>query len=164
MQQRLNEIKSWLHSHPDVFLDLVRTFIGVALFFKGLYFMQNRDYLLQIMNEAHGLWFAPAAMAHYIVPAHLVGGLMLALGLLTRIAALAQIPILLGAIFYVHLPTLAALNVEMAANVGARQNLELSVLTLFLAVLLCLHGSGRFSLEHAIEKGRHAAAPAPSAA
>lgn len=162
--QRLNQFKGWLHSHPDLIVDMVRCFIGVALFFKGIYFMQHRDYLLQIMNEAHGLWFAPAAMAHYIVPAHLVGGLLLALGLLTRVAAFAQIPILLGAIFYVHLPTLAAFNVEMSANIGARQNAELSIMTLFLTVLVFLHGSGRFSLDHAIDKGRPERTPAPSAA
>ena len=159
--RRLPQIQAWLQSHPDVFLDLLRIFMGVALFFKGLYFMQNREYLLQIMNNAGELWFAPAAMAHYIVPAHLLGGLLLVLGLLTRVAALAQIPILIGAIFYVHLPALSVVNLEMAAHVGARQNLELSVLTLFLTLLVFLHGSGRFSLDHALYKPRHAGTPAP---
>src|SRR5262245_36598418 len=122
----LNQIKSWLHSHPDIMMDLVRMYLGVALFFKGIYFMSNRDYLLQILDEA-GTWsLAPTALAHYIVPAHLVGGVMLAIGLLTRAAALAQLPILLGAVFYIHLPKLTLMSVE------PRQNLELSALVLFL--------------------------------
>lgn len=129
-------------------LDLIRIFLGVALFFKGVYFMENREQLLKMMEESGGWWFAPAAIVHYIVPAHLVGGLMLALGLLTRVAALAQIPILLGAVLYVGMPKLSALSAE---TIG-RQNLELSALVLFLTVLVLLHGAGRFSLDYVIGK------------
>jgi uncharacterized membrane protein YphA (DoxX/SURF4 family) len=144
----LNQCKAWMHSHADVLMDLIRLYLGVALFFKGLYFMAHRDYLLQLMNDSGPLWFAPAAIAHYIVPAHLVGGLMLALGLLTRVAALVQIPILIGAL-YVHVPRLLVMNVDPQH----RQNMELSALVLFLTILVFLHGSGRFSLDHAISKG-----------
>jgi putative oxidoreductase len=129
-------------------IDLIRIYLGVALFFKGVYFMGNREALLNMMEGAGGWWFAPAALAHYIVPAHLFGGLMLALGLLTRVAALAQIPVLLGAVFYVHMPRLSGLSHETLGN----QNLQLSALVLFLTVLVLLHGAGRFSLDHAIGK------------
>jgi putative oxidoreductase len=142
-----------MHSHPDVLVDLVRIYLGVALFFKGIFFMSHREYLIQLMNDAGSWWFAPAALAHYIVPAHLVGGIMLAFGLLTRVAALVQLPILIGALLYLHLPRLMVMNVE------ARQNFELSTLVLFLTVIVLLHGSGRFSLDHAIEKGRHHDSP-----
>jgi len=142
----VNQFKSWWHPSPDVLMDLVRVYLGVALFFKGIYFMTNRDYLLQLLENA-GTWsIAPLAIAHYIVPAHLFGGVMLALGLLTRLAALAQIPILIGAVFYVHLPALTLMSVE------PRQNLELSALVLFLTCLVCLHGSGRLSVDHLIHK------------
>lgn len=144
----LNRCRAWLHARPDVMLDLIRVFLGVALFFKGVYFMENREYLLKMMEDAGGWWFAPAVIAHYIVPAHLVGGLMLALGLLTRVAALAQLPVLVGAVFYVHMPRLSGLSQE---TIG-RQNLELSALVLFLTVLVLLHGAGRFSLDHLIGK------------
>jgi uncharacterized membrane protein YphA (DoxX/SURF4 family) len=73
--------------------------------------------------------------------------------LLTRVGALAQLPILLGALFYLHLPRLTVMNVE------ARQNFELSTLVLFLTIIVFLHGSGRFSLDHAIEKGQHHDSP-----
>ena len=35
-------------------------------------------------------------ISHYVVMAHLAGGLMLAAGLLTRLAALVQLPVLVG--------------------------------------------------------------------
>ena len=145
----LNQCKSWLHSHPDVMMDLVRIYLGVALFFKGIYFMSNRDYLLELIDKAGSWSIAPVAIAHYIVPVHLFGGVMLAIGLLTRVAAIAQLPILVGAVFYVHLPALTLMSVE------PRQNLELSALVLFLTCLVCLHGSGRFSVDHLITKNEH---------
>jgi putative oxidoreductase len=155
----LNQSKSWLHSHSDVMMDLIRIYLGVALFFKGIYFMANRDYLLQIMDEAGSWSIAPAFIAHYIVPAHLFGGLLLAVGLLTRFAAAAQIPILVAAVFYVHLPKLTLMSAE------PRQNLELSALVLFLTCLVFLHGSGRFSVDHLITKGqKEETTPAPKPA
>ena len=155
----LNQCKSWLHTHPDVMMDLVRTYLGVALFFKGIYFMANGEVLLQIMEKAGSWSIFSAAIAHYVVPAHLFGGLLLAVGLLTRFAAAAQLPILIGAVFYVHLPEMTLMSVE------PRQNLELSALVLFLTCLVFLHGSGRFSVDHLITKGqRDEATPAPKPA
>ena len=155
----LNQCKSWLHTHPDVMMDLVRIYLGVALFFKGIYFMANREALLQILEKAGSWSIAPTFIAHYVVPVHLFGGLLLALGLLTRFAAAAQLPILIGAVFYVHLPEMTLMGVE------PRQNLELSALVLFLTCLVFLHGSGRFSVDHLITKGqRGEAIPAPKPA
>jgi putative oxidoreductase len=44
----------------------------------------------------------PPELAYLIITAEVVGGIALILGLWTRIAALALLPILLGAIFTVH--------------------------------------------------------------
>jgi len=155
----LNQSKSWLHSHSDVMMDLVRIYLGVALFFKGVYFMANRDYLLQIMEEAGSWSIVPGTIAHYIVLAHLCGGLLLAVGLLTRFAAAAQIPILVAAVFYVHMPKLSLMSAE------PRQNLELSALVLFLTCLVFLHGSGRFSVDHLITRNQRGdTTPAPKPA
>jgi len=50
-------------------------------------------------------------------------------------------------------------------NVEARQNLELSALVLFLTCLVCLHGSGRLSVDYLISKGEnHDTPPVPRAA
>ena len=154
----LNQTKTWVHSHADVMMDLVRIYLGMALFFKGIYFMANRDYLLQILDEAGSWSLAPVAIAHYIVLAHLFGGVLLAIGLLTRFAAAAQIPILVAAVFYVHLPKLTLMSVE------PRQNLELSALVLFLTCLVFVHGSGRFSVDHVLTKGQRQETPEPKPA
>ena len=86
---------------------------------------------------------------------HLPGGLLLAIGLLTRVAALAQIPILLGAIFYVHLSN--------RMRVEPRQELEFATLVLFLLVLVFSYGGGRLSVDHLLSrKGKTELHPQPA--
>jgi uncharacterized membrane protein YphA (DoxX/SURF4 family) len=47
--------------------------------------------------------FTSMLMSNYIAFAHILGGILLILGVLTRFACLIQLPILLGAIFFVSL-------------------------------------------------------------
>jgi uncharacterized membrane protein YphA (DoxX/SURF4 family) len=72
----------------------------------------------------------------------LVGGILLALGLLTRWAALAQLPMLFAAAFYVYMPKMLAIE--------GRQNFEFTSLVLFLVLLTAVFGAGKWSLEHAM--------------
>src|SRR5271165_2393495 len=89
----------WIKTHGDLALDLVRGYLGLGLIIKAFYFIAHSDYLLQMMDRMGSLWFAPAILTHYIVLAHLVGGLCLVFGLFTRTAALLQLPILVAALF-----------------------------------------------------------------
>ena len=136
---RITSLPHWADTHRDLFLDLIRVYLGTGLFVKGLYLSAHSDYLMQTIDQAGSLWFAPAAIAHYVIPAHLVGGILLALGLLTRAAAIVQIPVLLGAVFYLYLPHLTLLE--------PRQNLEFSALVLFLLIVFSICGPGRWSLD-----------------
>ena len=154
--KNLNEWKLGLQGREDLFRDLVRVYLGVGLFVKGLYFMSHRNELDQLLGQLDNAAFAQAAAAHYVIPVHIVGGLLLAIGLLTRLAALLQIPILLGAVFYIYLPQMTLIE--------PRQNLEFSALVLFLLVLVVAYGSGRFSVDHILGKKDHSHAPAHSAA
>ena len=68
---------------------------------------------------------------------------MMAIGLLTRIAALVQIPILLGAVFLVHF---------QGGLFAASKSFAFFVLVLFLLVLVFLYGSGRWSADYYIDR------------
>jgi uncharacterized membrane protein YphA (DoxX/SURF4 family) len=68
------------------------------------------------------------------------------LGLLTRWAALAQLPMLIAAVFYVYLPNMLAIE--------GRQNFEFSSLVLFLVLLTAAFGAGKWSLEHVMSGHR----------
>jgi uncharacterized membrane protein YphA (DoxX/SURF4 family) len=136
IQERLDD---WTDHHRGFFFDLVRIYLGLGLFVKGIYFVNNPDYLTGLMAESKNLWFVPAAAAHYVIIAHLVGGLLIAIGFLTRIAALVNIPILIGAVFYVYMPKMI--------SVEPRQNFEFSALVLFLLILIMVRGGGPLSLD-----------------
>lgn len=154
---RFARCQQWLHAREDLFLALVRVYLGAGLFVKAIFMMSHREYLLNLLDDLDNLWFAPAAMAHYIIPAHMAGGILLALGLLTRVAVLFQIPILVGAVFYLYMPKMMLLE--------PRQNLEYSALVLFLLVLFGVFGAGRYSLDHVLSRQmspRRELEPAPS--
>jgi uncharacterized membrane protein YphA (DoxX/SURF4 family) len=136
-------IQRWSDAHTDVLADAIRIYLGVGLFIKGMYIMDHRDEILSMVGGTN-FSFSMVAAAHYVIPAHLVGGVLLACGLLTRWAAAAQIPPLIGAIFFTFLPRFTQLEM--------RQSLEFTTLVLFLLALIFVFGEGRLSLEHAGRK------------
>ena len=141
-------INHWIKTHGDIALDLVRIYLGIGLILKSVYLMGHSDYFLKMMDVAGSMWFAPALALHYIVLAHVCGGILLIFGMFTRTAALVQIPVLLAALFYVHLP-------QMAASIDARQSVEFEGLVLFLLVLLSIYGAGRWSVDYAWSRKEH---------
>jgi uncharacterized membrane protein YphA (DoxX/SURF4 family) len=139
-------LKRWADDHADAAWDLVRIYLGLGLFVKAVYFIGHREVLDGLLAGTGPLWIAPALVAHYVILAHLAGGLLLAAGLITRVAALVQVPALAGAVFYVFLPKLV--------NVDARQNLEFSALVLFLLLLFVLRGPGKWSVDAVLARRR----------
>ncbi len=136
MEARLNKLESF---RPHV-LDAIRIYLGIGLLVRGALFTTNQDLLLDLIHTS-GDWFWPFAIAHFVVLAHIAGGLMLAVGVFTRTAALIQIPPVLGAVLFVHAH-------EGLFTTG--QSLELSVLVLFLLGMFSAVGSGRWSLDFAL--------------
>jgi len=149
--QRCN---AWLRTHEDLFLDLVRIYIGAGLFVKAFYLMGHKDYLVQVISDSGNTWFATAAVAQYVILGHMIGGALLALGMATRLAAFIQLPILLGAVFYVYMPHLA--------TVEPRQSLEYSALVAFLLFWLGVFGAGRWSVDYMLTRKRREELAAPT--
>jgi uncharacterized membrane protein YphA (DoxX/SURF4 family) len=116
-----------------------------------MYIMDHRDEMMAMLNGGQNMSLMMVAAAHYVIPAHFVGGALLICGMLSRWAAVAQIPPLVGAIFYAFLPRFASMEM--------RQSLEFTTLVLFLLALVTVFGAGRFSMEYA---GRKSLALAPS--
>lgn len=133
-------------------LDAVRVYLGAGLFFRGLVLLLTETGLQQFTGGA-----APSltisGLATYVMLAHLVGGALLVVGYYTRLAALVQLPVLVGAVVLVHWQ-----NGLLSAN----QSLEFSALVLFLLVLVVLFGGGKWSLD-AQQKQTVPDDPAPTA-
>lgn len=141
---RIQSCKMWLRAHEDLFIDLVRIYLGCGLVVKAIFLMSHHDYLMQMISDSDAAWLGGTVIAQYVILAHLIGGFMLALGIATRFAAFAQLPILLGAVFSLHLPRFA--------NVEPRQYLEYAALVAFLLLLFGVFGAGRFSLDYLMSR------------
>lgn len=134
---------AWADAHRDDCFDVIRIYLGLALFARGLLLITNTPttFVVDLMQRAGQSWITSGILLHYVTLAHLIGGALLIVGLLTRVAAWVQVPILVGAVFVIHRPDgLFALG----------QSLELSALVLFLLVVIGFAGAGRLSLDHVV--------------
>jgi putative oxidoreductase len=125
---------NWNHAHQSYLLLLVRVALGVILLVKGIFFISHAQLLKELILEsrfAAGVGF----LAAYTTFAHLFGGVFLILGLLTRWAAVLQLPVLLGAIFFI-LP-----------EQELRSDFALSIIVLILLILVLIKGAGEFSMD-----------------
>ena len=136
-------------THKDTALDVVRIFLGIALFIRGILFVSDSTRVMELVAMSHTDYLLPSLMLYAAILAHLMGGLMLAAGLLTRFAALIQIPVLLGAVFIALL---------QGGLFLPSQSLELSALVLFLLIIFFVFGSGRWSVNYLIFTPGHAKA------
>jgi len=139
----LNKWKAWAESRRELWLDCVRIYLGLGLFVRGLILVFNvkTDLFVDLLAKSDQPWIVSGAILHYVALAHFVGGAMLALGFLTRIAALVQIPILAGAVVFVH---------RGEGLLAVSQSLEFAALVLALLVVFLINGAGKLSLDHAV--------------
>jgi uncharacterized membrane protein YphA (DoxX/SURF4 family) len=78
------------------------------------------------------------SLAHYVAFAHLVGGFMICIGLLTRIAILFQLPVLIGAVIFVN---------SERGFFSESSELMYSVIILILLLVFLVIGSGPWSVD-----------------
>ena len=133
----LQRVEHWGDTHHPKWMDLVRIGLGIFLCYKGIEFVQDMSSMLNVLSGEFSFGsFTLLLLGHYIAFAHLLGGVLLVLGMLTRFACLIQIPILLGAIFFIN------------AEGGLWQpfsELWLSIIVLLLLVYFLVVGNGPWS-------------------
>ncbi len=136
----VQRLEKWGDAHHSKWLDIIRIVLGIFLFLKGVQFINNLDSLVDVMTRSAFLGsISLGILAHYVVFAHLVGGALIAFGLLTRVACLAQIPVLLG----------AAIFINSRAGVLKPYDNEfwLAILILILLFFFLIEGSGPISVD-----------------
>ncbi len=135
----IKKINKWANRHnPFFLLDILRWFLGGFLFFKGVHFMTNSEYLQDLLAPNKG-FFSTIMIYHYVTITHLGGGILIIFGLLTRIAVAVQIPILTGAV---------AVNFLIAMNY---HNLIEAGIALFLSLFFVVVGSGKHSADYGLK-------------
>jgi uncharacterized membrane protein YphA (DoxX/SURF4 family) len=138
--EKLRQFFDWAESHPKIWLDCIRIYLGIGLFIRGVLIITNSraDFINEMLSRVGSTWIVTVALLHYVALAHLVGGAMLTFGLLTRIAAWVQIPILCGALFIIH---------RTEGLMSGGQSLEFSSLVLFLLFIVAIAGAGPLSID-----------------
>ena len=135
----VHKIEKWRDSHHPKFLDIIRVALGIFLLLKGLAFMENSAYLKDMIANQNVVAISPGllmALVYYVTFAHMVGGVLIAMGTLTRFASIIQIPIVLAAVFLTDI-------FQSPINTMAWP----SIVALILLVLFTIIGSGPLSLD-----------------
>ena len=138
----LHRVENWGDTHHPAWTDSLRIVLGIILVLKGVSFISDTAYLMRLMGGIHFQLF-PVMAVHYVAFAHLVGGLLIALGCLTRLMAIFQLPILVAAVFFVNIRQgFSPLNSE----------LWLSLVVLVLLMVFIVIGSGKFSMDEYVKQ------------
>jgi putative oxidoreductase len=131
----VKSLNKWANRHTSYPIDLLRIALGIFLFLKGISFITGKqdvaDAFSPFANFSGGMFIFT-----YVASAHIMGGIMIAVGLLTRWAIWAQLPILVGAVaigFFGYTST---------------QNLLLALLTLIVCGFFLFYGSGKHSADY----------------
>ena len=134
--------------HHAKWLDIIRIVLGILILSKGISFVSDTEALRQLFIQKSVYGFSGLmlmALTHIVAFAHLVGGVLIIIGLVTRFAVVTQIPILLGAVFFVNISGgFSPLNSE----------LWLSLVVLMLLILFWVVGSGPYSVDHWMKENR----------
>lgn len=121
----------------QIALLVIRVFLGLALFLKGISFIKNDATLNKIFEASLALkehiWLKT------IIPwFHLLGGTFMIVGLFTRMAAISQIPILISAIIFAR-----------TANgiFNGEKPWPVIIPLLLLLIVFLIYGGGHYSLD-----------------
>ncbi|MCX6153656.1 MAG: DoxX family membrane protein [Candidatus Kapabacteria bacterium] len=134
----MNILTKWFSGKNELSYSFIRIFLGIALLVRGALLASDISLITAQVGSNQWYWWYS-----YIVVIHTLGGLLLAIGLATRLAAFFQIPILAGALFFVHLKS---------GLVKPDQSLELSALVLVLLIIFFIFGSEKLSIDAFIAK------------
>ncbi len=123
-------------------MDLLRVYVGIALIIKGIYFITDMSSLEGRLADPLPEW--QTFVSWIVVFAHVVGGAMLALGFITRIAAGVNALVALGAVG-VHV-----FGTGAGGLFSTNTDFQLAFFVFFSLVLLIWRGSGPLSLDRVL--------------
>lgn len=131
----IKELNKWANAHTYYPLDFVRVLFGAFLLLKGITFITETKYLHDILNAA-GNFGGEMLVIHYVAMAHMVGGVMIAMGFLTRWSVWVQAPILICALLLNFIGEFNMMNFIQAT------------VALVLAAFFIFYGGGKHSVDY----------------
>jgi putative oxidoreductase len=142
----LQHLRTRIDSLPWFLLFLLRVALGFMLIIKGIGFISHITELEQIIDNSR-IQIGSVFLTHYIPYAHLLGGFFILIGLWTRFFCLIQLPVLIGAVFFIN-----AAHATFHVQAG---EFGFSIIVLLLLLFYTIEGSGPISVhdyirEHAV--------------
>jgi len=141
----LERLEYWGDRHHPKWMDIIRIALGIFLCYKGIDFLGHMSDVVSLMStqKTSTAPFFYLLAGHYAAGAHILGGIFLIFGVMTRLACIIQIPVLLGALFFI------STNKEMLRPYS---EIALTVLILLLLVYFLIAGNGPLSVKMEEEK------------
>lgn len=131
----VKSLNKWANAHTSYPLDLLRIALGVFLIITGASFVTGNQQLVDVISPVSN-FTGGMFVLHYVASAHMVGGIMIIFGLLTRWAIWAQLPILVGAVIINFVGEMIPLNLILASA------------TLLVCIFFLIYGSGKHSADY----------------
>jgi len=136
----LKRMQNWGDRNHPVWLDFLRILLGLVLIWKGIAFYMNIGAFSNLMHNAHlGTAVGISMIAHFIIVVHVLGGIAIGLGTYTRTFCLINLPILIGAVFFINLSP---------SILRPYSELWLSVSVLIGLVIFIVEGNGILSVDN----------------
>ena len=132
----LAKFKEWTNSHNPKWLALFRVAFGATLLLRGVAFLNDPAKFGTLISD-NGLGNYQDLLMNTIPWIHIGGGFLIIIGLFTRFAAFIQIPVLLGAVFFVT---------SKRGLFKAETDFSFSIIILLLVIVFVVEGSGPLSL------------------
>ena len=140
----IEKIGVWGDKHHPKWMDIVRVILGLFLIYKGIDFLMNMSTVNELLASTLSFEsFALMFVGHFVVFAHILGGILLVLGVLTRFACLIQIPILIVAVIFINAKSDAW---------RPYSELAISIIVLLLLIYFLVIGNGPWSVKVESEK------------
>jgi len=138
----LHQLDQWSNKHQYNWFVVLRVVLGLCLFFKGIQFIKDAEILEQLITKnalsQNFLW-----LNDFIPWLHLSGGIMILIGLFTRLSVILQIPVLVGAVFFTN---------SGSSILTGQSDLIFSLVVLLLLFFFLVEGGGPISLDKALRK------------
>lgn len=141
----IHKIEHWGDVHHYKWLAIFRVILGLIIFGKGISFISDTDRLQELLLQHNVFNFSSMLVGvaiHAVAIAHLVGGILIIIGLMTRFAVVIQIPILLCAVLFVNLTR---------GFSAPTSEWWLSLIVLFLLILFWVIGGGPLSADESMK-------------
>ncbi|HTC01671.1 MAG TPA: DoxX family protein [Ferruginibacter sp.] len=129
-----HKISDWSIAHNPKWLAFFRVSLGLSLLLKGFSFFNHALQFHDLMvNSFH---IDQSWVDYAVIWINIAAGFLIVIGVFTRIACIVQIPIILGAIIFVHVPD---------GIFAFQSGLMFSILVLLLLVVFFIEGDGPVS-------------------